>query len=74
MRLSFALCDDESLREGIRRIGEVVTEQVQLYGTLTGAEPAPGRERPAPVSPEQPGARVLPLPSREERGRRAERR
>ncbi len=63
MRLSFALCDDDSLREGIRRIGEVVTEQVQLYGTLTGAEPAPGRERSAPAPPpRRPGPACCPSP------------
>ncbi len=57
MRLSFALCDDDTLREGIRRIGEVVTEQVELYGTLTGMEIPRERERPAPppATPEDPG-------------------
>ena len=76
MRLSFALCDDDTLREGIRRIGEVVTEQVELYGTLTGMEVPRERERPAPApaAEEDPGGRVLPLPSRDERERRAERR
>ena len=51
MRLSFALCDDDTLREGIRRIGEVVTEQVELYGTLTGMEVPRERERPARLPP-----------------------
>ena len=36
LRLSFSACDHDEIREGIRRIGEVVTEQVELYGTLTG--------------------------------------
>ena len=36
MRLNFSASDEDSIREGIRRIGEVVTEQVELYGTLTG--------------------------------------
>ena len=36
MRLNFSGSDEESIREGIRRIGEVVNEQVELYGTLTG--------------------------------------
>src|SRR5204862_7386363 len=44
MRLNFSGSDEESIREGIRRIGEVVTEQVELYGTLTGKRSAP----PAP--------------------------
>ena len=63
-------------REGIRRIGEVVTEQVQLYGTLTGElEAVKLPEEPAP-SPqvEEPlprGADILQMPDRAERARRA---
>jgi 2-aminoadipate transaminase len=65
MRLNFSGVDEEDIREGIRRIGEVVREQVELYGTLTGttSRTAPRRD-PAPDAvrhpPEQP-ARVLPL-------------
>jgi 2-aminoadipate transaminase len=61
MRLNFSGCDDAQLREGVRRIGEVITEQVELYGTLTGrrAEPEPTVEAEA-----EPGAQVLPLPRR----------
>jgi 2-aminoadipate transaminase len=44
MRLNFSGVDDDAIREGVRRIGEVVREQVALYGTLTGAAPA----QPAP--------------------------
>jgi 2-aminoadipate transaminase len=61
MRLNFSGSDEDGIREGIRRIGEVVTEQVQLYGTLTGelrAEPAGGGE-------------VVPMPTPAERERRA---
>ena len=36
MRLNFSASAEDAIREGIRRIGEVVTEQVELYGTLTG--------------------------------------
>ena len=36
MRLNFSGVDEDDIREGIRRIGEVVREQVELYGTLTG--------------------------------------
>ena len=61
MRLNFSASDEESIREGVRRIGKVVREQVALYGTLTGrpaAAPAQARERPAP----EPGqAEVVPL-------------
>jgi 2-aminoadipate transaminase len=40
MRLNFAGVPDDDIREGIRRIGAVVAEQAQLYGTLTGSSPA----------------------------------
>lgn len=70
MRLNFSGCDEDQIREGIRRIGEVVTEQVALYGSLTGAEEGPRRQRPE--APEGTGARVLPLPTRAERASRAE--
>jgi 2-aminoadipate transaminase len=46
MRLNFSGVDEDEIREGIRRIGEVVREQVALYGTLTG------RARSAPASDE----------------------
>ena len=46
MRLNFSGVGEDRIREGIRRIGEVVREQVAMYGTLTGARPSlePGRE------------------------------
>ena len=64
MRLNFAGVSDDDLREGVRRIGKVVSEQVRLYSTLTGAEPAaPRRAAATAAQPEDdaPGARVLPL-------------
>jgi 2-aminoadipate transaminase len=36
MRLNFSASDEGRIREGIRRIGQVVAEQMDLYGTLTG--------------------------------------
>ena len=61
MRLNFSASDEDSIREGVRRIGKVVREQVALYGTLTGRpapKPAPVRETPAA----EPGeAQVVPL-------------
>jgi 2-aminoadipate transaminase len=78
MRLNFSGSDEDSIREGIRRIGEVVTEQVELYGTLTGEtravteeDLAREAERAAAEAPEAEGARVLPMPTRAERDRRA---
>ena len=47
MRLNFSGVGDDDIREGVRRIGEVVREQVALYGTLTGtAAGAARRSRP----------------------------
>jgi len=44
MRLNFSGVNEDLIREGIRRVGEVVREQVAMYGTLTGARPrAPER-------------------------------
>jgi 2-aminoadipate transaminase len=62
MRLNFSASDEESIREGIRRIGKVVREQVALYGTLTG-RPAPAPAQPAaPAEPPSSGtAEVVPL-------------
>src|SRR5205807_4749919 len=76
MRLNFSGVDVEQIREGVRRIGEVVREQVGLYETLTGARPAQAAGAAAPA-PEQPGgipprldpelAKVLRLPAKRKR-------
>jgi len=70
MRLNFSACPEEDIREGIRRLGEVVREQVELYGTLTGETAAPSRTAPE-ERPAADEARVLRMPSREQRARRA---
>jgi 2-aminoadipate transaminase len=46
MRLNFSGVGVDDIREGLKRLGEVVREQVELYGTLTGAasKPAPRRD------------------------------
>ena len=79
MRLNFSGSDEDAIREGVRRIGKVVDEQVALYDTLTGV-PAPARkpaapreraERPASEAPAaQPGAEVVQMPRRSARGKR----
>ncbi len=57
MRLNFSGVSEDAIREGVRRIGEVVREQVALYGTLTGAEPAAGSGGGPPgLSPARTGA------------------
>src|ERR671937_765063 len=47
MRLNFSGPDEDTIREGVRRIGEVVAEQVALYGTLTGEDREATQVRPA---------------------------
>ena len=65
MRLNFSGVGEDDIREGIRRIGEVVREQVAMYGTLTGAQPsAPARTQVA----ERPAADGVGLAARGESG------
>jgi 2-aminoadipate transaminase len=69
MRLNFSGVDVEDIREGVQRIGEIVREQVELYGTLTGVAPkrparaaAPERRpAPPPRPPAEPAPNILPL-------------
>jgi len=46
MRLNFTAGDEDEIREGIRRIGKAIGEQVELYGALTGEQPAVPVEEP----------------------------
>jgi 2-aminoadipate transaminase len=71
MRLNFSGSNEDAIREGIRRIGEVVTEQVELYGTLTGEHQAVRVDEP-PAPDAALGDNVLSLPKRSARSRRAE--
>jgi 2-aminoadipate transaminase len=65
MRLNFAGVPEEDIREGIRRIGKVLREQVGLFGTLTGAEPA---RAATPAQQADVGmAEIVELPRREQR-------
>jgi 2-aminoadipate transaminase len=72
MRLNFSAVGEDDIREGIRRIGKIVEEQVALYGTLTGeertadsgqrtAKPATRDPRPATPDAKPSAADVLPL-------------
>jgi 2-aminoadipate transaminase len=70
MRLNYSGSDEEAIREGIRRIGEVVTEQVQLYGTITGEHQAVELP-PVEEGRAAGGADVLQMPDRADRKRRA---
>jgi 2-aminoadipate transaminase len=67
MRLNFSGSTEEEIREGIRRIGKVVGEQVALYETITGEHPLPGPSSSAATGePGDTSADVLPLRRRRE--------
>ena len=59
MRLNFSGVSEAEIREGIRRIGNVIAEQVELYEALTGEQ----TEAPAPSARAQASddANVLPF-------------
>ena len=59
MRLNFSGVDEDEIREGVRRIGKVIAEQVELYGTLTG-------EQRLPEPAAEPEPNVLPFRKAEE--------
>lgn len=59
MRLNFSGVGDEEIREGVRRIGKTIAEQVELYGALTG-------EQRLPEPAEEPQPNVLPFRKAEE--------
>ena len=68
LRINFSGVGEDDIREGVRRIGEVVAERLELFGAISGrseraAEPEPA---PAPADPEL--ADVLHLPRADERG------
>src|SRR5215218_1774693 len=62
MRLNFSSSTEDEIREGVRRIGAVVSEQVELYETITSEHRLP--ESPGPAS----SGEVVPLrpPRRED--------
>ncbi|MDX6706280.1 MAG: 2-aminoadipate transaminase [Solirubrobacteraceae bacterium] len=72
MRLNFSGVGEADIREGVRRIGEVVREQVELYGTLTGTHRVvESPAEPVPTEPDLDLADVLHLPRSERRGGRS---
>jgi 2-aminoadipate transaminase len=42
MRLNFSGVGEEEIREGVRRIGNVIAEQMDLYRALAGGASTPG--------------------------------
>jgi 2-aminoadipate transaminase len=66
MRLNFSGSDEDEIREGIRRIGKVVGEQMALYETITSEHRVLPPKQRAPEG----AADVVPFrPRREEDGR-----
>lgn len=67
MRLNFSGVDDDEIREGVRRIGKTIAEQVELYSALTSnsaASSAPAQARESDVDaagPGKEGGDVLPF-------------
>jgi 2-aminoadipate transaminase len=67
MRLNFSASPENELREGIRRIGRVVSEQVALYETITGehastgTSSASGPRAPVEGPGDEAGADVVPM-------------
>jgi 2-aminoadipate transaminase len=75
MRMNFAGVPDDDIREGIRRIGKVVREQLGLYGTLTGSSAASKAAAGAPkadggiaAETKAPLADVVAFPRRDQDG------
>jgi 2-aminoadipate transaminase len=68
MRLNFAGVPDEDIREGIRRIGQIMSGRAGLFGILTGSPPgrdAPGlgRQTDAAAERDERGADPAATPS-----------
>jgi 2-aminoadipate transaminase len=82
MRLNFSGSDEDEIREGVRRIGMVVSEQMALYETLTHTPGSSGDPVSSPSSARlahpgpggaaaqeaesDPGGDVVPMPRRRE--------
>jgi 2-aminoadipate transaminase len=60
MRLNFSASHEDELREGIRRIGAVIGEQVALYESITGEH----RTVPTAEEDDEGGGEVVPMPRR----------
>ncbi len=60
MRLNFSGSQPDEIREGIRRIGRVVSEQMELYESITGEHTTTEPEPP------EDGGDVVPLPRKDD--------
>jgi 2-aminoadipate transaminase len=63
MRLNFSSSTEDEIREGVRRIGKIVAQQVALYDTLTGHR-ATAVAEPATDAAGGPLADIVELPRR----------
>jgi 2-aminoadipate transaminase len=70
MRLNFSGVTETAIEEGIRRIGNVIKEQLALYGTLTGQKAAGSGEPSGSTSTDD--RRVVSMRNHPTRGRRAQ--
>ena len=64
MRLNFSSSTEDEIREGVRRIGKIVAQQVALYDTLTGHRATTAAPEPARDAGGGPLADILELPWR----------
>jgi 2-aminoadipate transaminase len=60
MRLNFSGSDEDEIREGIRRIGGVISEQLALYETITGEHSTTDDQG----EDDDEGGEVVPMPRR----------
>jgi 2-aminoadipate transaminase len=64
MRLNFSGVSDDDIREGIRRIGKTIAEQVELYATLTGEHEIPAVAPGTPASGAEQASAAASAPAR----------
>jgi 2-aminoadipate transaminase len=73
MRLNFAGVPDADIREGMRRIGKVVREQLSLFGTLSGSPLRSGAAARAASAAQEPSSAPPPASAgHDEHGARTE--
>jgi len=66
MRLNFSGVGDDEIREGVRRIGKAIGEQVELYSALTGEHELAGDPQSGETKPRSGSGRNLTLPEPDE--------
>ena len=64
MRLNFSASGEDRITEGIKRIGEVVAQQVELYEAITGEHSTLADPGSATTTNAPPGS-VLPFRRRD---------